>query len=457
MTESVGEADIKVQIRRVQLNKRSAIVLVVCLLTGATYAAGEPPGARGELLPALLSRYEQSMQAELYVEAAETAAAYITSLLEDPDHERKDWSDALVRLAHAQRFASDYEAAIANYELAIDTLYAETDRLHVALIEPLQGAAEAMIALRRFNGAAEALERVVHLRAVNYGPHNIEQCEALDILSNVYLTLGNERLALARAQARLGVYDQHYPGDDLRKLPALFTVADYLEQTGALFDSHTAYRRIVAMIERADGTRSPELLKAFYRISELLANNTIKDGYDGAYMARRYLRRAVYIADRNDSLSPLQRARAHITMGDFLATHTLDRDAAMRRYRTAWEILAANEESRSQLESFFDEPELLNENPRQTSPIMKNLISSLQYREPQPGARVLVRLDVAADGLPNDIEVVDGDPTGYWDSLVVDHVSKFVFRPRLEDGEPVAYRDIHWEVPYLARDEDLLD
>ena len=314
-----------------------------------------------------------------------------------------------------------------------------------------------MIAMRQFNRAADTLETVVHLRQVNDGPHNLEQGEALDKLSRVYLMLGHNDRALARAQARLGVYDQHYPGDDLRKLPALFSVADYLETNGSLFDSHTAYRRIVAMIERADGTRSPELLAAFYRISNLLANNSIKDGYDGTFMARRYLQRAVHIAEKNDALTTWQRADAHIAMGDFLAIHTLDRDAAMRRYRVAWKILAADEELNAELDTHFDEPTLLNENPRQTSPIMKNLMTSLEYREPQPGARVLLRLDVAANGLPRDIEVIDGDPTGYWDPLVVDHVSKFVFRPKLEDGEPVVYRDLHFEVPYLARDEDLLD
>ena len=440
------------------LFRHAALYVVALLFVGSAASSTElSPAADGASVPALLSRYSEAMDAALYDEAADAAAQHITTLLEDPNHSRHDWADALVRLGDAQRFAEDHDSAIANYELAIETLHEVTDRLDESLIAPLEGASEALIATRQFNRAAKVLETVVHLRQVNSGPHNLEQCTALDKLSSVYLKLGDDRRALARAQARLGVYDQHYPGDDLRKLPALFSVAEYLEETGALLDSHTAYRRIVAMIERADGTRSPELLAAFYRISELLANNSIKDGYDGSFMARRYLQRAVHLAEKSDTLTIWQRADAHIAMGDFLAIHTLDRNGAMRRYRTAWQILAADEEMLPKLDAHFDEPTLLNEVPRHTSPIMKNLMSNLKYRETQPGARVLIRLDVAANGLPKDIEVIDGDPTGYWDPLVVDHVSKFVFRPSLEDGEPVAYRDLHFEVPFLAQDEDLLD
>lgn len=408
-------------------------------------------------MPVLLARYGEAMRASLYDEAAAAADAYIRSLLNDPNHSRRDWAAALARLGDAQRLAGNYESAIGNYELSLDTLNDVTDRLDVSLIAPMEGAAEAMIATRQFNRAAHMLETAVHLRQVNFGPHNLDQGDTLDMLSEVYLMLGRDDLALARAQARLGVYDQHFPGDDLRKLPALFSVADHLAQAGALVDSHTSYRRIVAMIERADGTRSPELLSAFYRVAELLATNTIKDGYDGTYMARRYLQRAVYIADKNDDISALQRAQAHIAMGDFLAIHTLDRDAAMRRYRTAWQVMADDETLRLELDTRFSEPELLNEVPQPTSPIMKNLIASLEHRQPQPGAGVLVRFDVAANGLPRDIEIVDGDPTGYWDSLVIDHVSKFVFRPKFEDGEPVDYDDLHWNISYRARDEDLHD
>lgn len=432
---------------------------MLSLLAASMIALADPVTSTDSLepLPQLRARYDEAFDAELYDEAADAAAGYINKLLETPDYDRRDWSDALVRLADAQRQATEYGSAIANYELAMETLLDETDRLDVSLIEPMEGAAQAMIATRQFNRAAALLENVVHLRQVNYGPHNLEQCTTLESLSRIYLTLGDDSSALARAQARLGVYDQHYPGDDLRKLPALYSVAEMLAESGAMIDSHTAYRRIISMIERADGTRSPELLAAFYRIVELLANNVIKDGYDGAYMARRYLQRAVHIADKSDTVSTLQRADAYIAMGDFLAVHTPDRDGAMRRYRAAWQILASDQQFLPELEARFAEPQLLNENPLQTSPIMKNLATSLEYREPLPGASVRIRFDVAANGFPQNLEVVDGDPSGYWDSLIVDHIRKFVFRPKLEDGEPVACQDLHWDVPYLARDEDLLD
>ncbi len=404
-------------------------------------------------LGSLGDRYEQSMTAGLYAEAADAAAEYITTLLADPDYDRLEWAGGLVRLGDAQRSSGDHEAAFGNYALAIDTYFDAGDRLDPLLIEPMFAAAESLIELGEFRGAADMLERVVHLEHVNYGPSTITQCEALQRLGDTYALLGRPDRALAQQRAITHVYHRNYPGDDVRKLPALLAEAELLRKLDMLVDSHATYRRAIAMVERADGTRSPHLLEAIYELAWLLAGNSIMDGYNGYTTARRFIQRAEYIADNGDDISAIERADAYIAIGDFLSIYTLDRAAAERRYRKAWTILAADEAFADALEQRFGEPQLLNEIPAGTSPIMKNLMQNLEQIGANPDAQVLVRFDIDAEGLPRDIEVVEGDPGSYWDDLIVDHVGKFRFRPQFDGGDAVTHEGMHWNVPYRLGSE----
>ena len=220
-------------------------------------------------------------------------------------------------------------------------------------------------------------------------------------------------------------------------------------------DSHTVYRRTISMVERAEGHRAPELVLALALVADLLANNEISDGYDGRPLARRYIQKVVWIADNSENLTPLERADAYIAAGDFLSLQTRDHSGALRRYLQGWNVLAAEPTLTSELIERFSEPLLLQEMPRTTAPDMRNLFLRASTRETLPGSRILVRFDVNERGEAENIEVIEGDPTGYWSELVVDHVGKFVFRPRIVDGEAVHYEGMYWDISYLVDGDDL--
>ena len=406
-------------------------------------------------MQALNERYDEAMRAGIYDEAATAAAGYISTLLSQPDYDRRDWAEGLVRLGHAQRSGADFDAAIQNYEQAIRILQSETDRLNAALVQPMLGASEAMIGLERYADASDMLENVLHLQQVNHGLHDLSQAEPLQRLSEVYLTLGDTDRALARQRAHTSLYDRNFPGDDVRKLNAFLAEASLLDNLGMRVDSHTVYRRTINMVERAEGHRAPELLPALILVADLLANNEIADGYDGRPLARRYMQKAVWIADNSEDITPLERADAYIAAGDFLSLQTRDDAAALRRYLQGWDVLAAEPALANELDERFGDPLLLREMPRTTAPDMRNLFLRASTRETSPGSRVLVRFDVNEHGEAENIEVIEGDPTGYWSELVVDHVEKFVFRPKIVDGEAVRHEGMYWDISYLVDGDDL--
>jgi hypothetical protein len=428
---------------------------VLLLLAGAIAQGQIGPPASGantvssqESLTLARTRYDQAIRAELHNEAADASKLYINALLQDPNHDPKEWGLALGRLGEAQRYAGEFDAAIENYNLAVDVIESETNRLDPLLIEPLLGLSRTLEDSGNYRVAIASYQRLLHVQQVNQGLHSLEQGKALNELSEVYFRLGNFQRANALQHSYVSIYNNNFPGDNLLQLPALYSRADMQYKTGHMIDAQLSYRRIIAMIERADGRQSLYLLPAIYRINDLLQNNRIKDGIDGSYVARRYLRRAVYIAEKRDGASNLERADSRIAMGDYLSVRTDDRRAALRNYVVAWQQLNVDDTLSEECDARFGKPTLLNDLPAHTTPAMRRLMMLSQTALDDLPGRLAVRYDVDAEGRTRNIELIEGDPLGYWDSIVVDHVDGFIFRPAVIAGEPVESVNRLYEVRY---------
>ena len=421
----------------------------------AVYSQVGPPAA-AELDPETLApvreRYDQAIDSALYTEAADAAKLYIGELLRNPNHERLEWGHALERLGHAQHLSGDYDAAIENYMLSIEVIESETNRLDPLLVAPLHGLSRTLKDTEDPQLAVAAYKRLLHVQQVNHGLHTLETGDTLNELSEIYFRLGDNQRANALQQSYLSVYNSNYPGDNLQKLPALYSRADMQYKTGHMIDAQLSYRRIISMIERVDGTQSLYLLPAIYRLSELLQNNRIKDGIDGSLVARRYLRRAVYIAEKSDGASNLVRADSYIALGDYLSLRTGNRRAAMRYYYSAWQELVADYALVEERHARFGNPTLINDLPPFATPAMRSLMLLSHLQTDDAFGRLIVRYDVDSNGRTLNIELIEGDPTGNWDPIVVDHVDRFIFRPAFKDGEPAGFSNRLYEIKYTLED-----
>jgi len=434
----------------------AGIALATMLLTySAVYSQASPPAAaeaNPEALALARMRYDEAIDSALYTEAADAAKLYIGELLRNPDHERLEWGHALDRLGHAQHLSGDYDAAIENYLLSVDVIESETNRLDQLLIDPLLGLSRTLENSGNNQLAIESYERLLHVQKVNLGLHTLELGEGLNELSEVYFRLGNSQRAIALQQSNVSIYNSNFPGDDLQKLPALYSHADMLYKTGHLIDAQLSYRRIIWMIERADGKQSLYLLPAIFRLSELLQNNIIKDGINGPIVARRYLRRAAYIVEKRDDATNLDRADSYIAMGDYLSVRTGNRRAAMQNYRSAWQELNADDSLVDERHARFGRPTLLNDLPQYSTPAMRRLMTKSHIENDTAFGRLIVRYDVNSDGRTLNIELIEDDPNGSWNSIVVDHVAQFIFRPAFKDGEPAGFSNRLYKIKYSLED-----
>ena len=180
------------------------------------------------------------------------------------------------------------------------------------------------------------------------------------------------------------------------------------------------------------------------------------DGINGGYAARRFLRRAIHIAEKNDSATELDRANAYIAYGDYLSVHAGDSINAMRYYRRAWDELSAAPEYANERDARFAKPLLLNPVPGDTAPVMVKVLR-LSAQDDDDGAdrtRLAVSFDIDARGATRNITIVEGDPTGYMDPILTRHVELFVFRPGFIDSEPAKFENQLYVVEYTVPDGD---
>jgi len=288
------------------------------------------------------------------------------------------------------------------------------------------------------------------VQQVTLGPHAIEQAGSVAALSRIHFENGDFERANAMQTMYVTLHHQAYPDDIRRQLPALHSQAEMLTRTNRYADAQKAYLRMLYGTEKQEGRRSLDLLPAIYGYADLLMTHHINDGRDGNYTARRYLRRAVHIVEKRKDASPVEVADAYIAMGDFFRTRTGDLRAALRYYERGWNALAGDDRYRSALDERFGQATHLNPVPVDTAPLMRDLLASaVAGEEPEPAARIAATFDVDSGGAPQNIAIIEGDPSGDLDMIVVDHIEKFLFRPAFRDGEPTGSKGLLFEIgPY---------
>lgn len=400
--------------------------------------------------------FDRFYESEQYSEAADAGKLVIKLLLDQENHDRLRWGEALAQLASAQRQAGDLDVALQNYAAAIEVIEKEADRLSHRLVEPLWGLSRTYADVGEFDTAAESYKRTLHVYRVNTGLHNLEQGQMLAEMSEVWFQLGDHSRADALQQSYVNLANYRYPGASLEKLPALYSRADMLVRSGSNLKSQEQYRRIIGLIEKVEGSDSLTLLPALYKLSNVFLYHEIMDGYNGPEQARRYLRRAIIITDKHEDATNVQKADARLAMGDFLTIKTADRVAALRKYREAWDFLSADDTDLAERAARFDHPELLSDGPGIGTLAYQDLVLNASSDRDKNGI-VIVDYDVNKKGKVENVRVVESIPHGYRDSVVINHLRDAAFRPRFVDRDPVPAPDRRYEIRFSFVEADLPD
>lgn len=416
---------------------------------------GTPAAAATDRINDVRANYENLLADGQFEEAAAAAKLLISLLLQDPDHDRLVYAGALTNLASAQQEAELFDAALENYELAIEVIIEERDRLSSELVTPMLGLSRTYFAAGRYVEAVKHFKQSLHVHQVNSGLYGEEKAMIVAELSEAYFELGDNKRANAMQESYVNIVGHDHPGDDLTRLPSLYSRANMLTRTGSTFRALEAYRRLIAMIQRAEGSQSLNLVPAFAAISKLLVEHDIADGDDGIAKARRYMRRAVDIIEKNDEADTELRASVYVMMGDFLSLQSANRISVIRSYQRGWQEFSKDERLLAQRDTLFTGPTLLNHVPVRTPPAMHDLLQNASDASVNKNGLIIVRYDVNQYGRPENVRVVEAVPPDTYDYMVRTHVRNFAFRPHFVDGNPVESPDRLFEIRFSYYEGDL--
>ena len=417
----------------------------------AIEAATPPPLA----VPDWQADFDRAFAEGQYLEAADSMKLMISKLLADPDFDRLAYGRLLTQLAYAQHHGGLLDTAVQNYELAISVIEDASDRLNGELVSPLLGLSRSLAVSRRYDESIKNYHRTLHVHQVNSGLFRDETAAIIAELSEVYFRAGDYDTANDLQDSYVTVVERAYPDYSIERLPSMYSRAEMLVRTGSKFKALKAYRRIIVLIENAEGSDSLKLIPALNAIAYVLANNSIVDGEDGKEKARRYLRRAIAITEKNDSADPADQAEAHIALGDFLSVQSPDRNSVIRAYQRAWDLLDKETAFHSLRDQLFAEPQLLNPIPGGSPAKLLSLLENAAEPETTKNGYVLVQYDVDTEGRSDNVRLVESTPQGLYDYVVLNHVRSFAFRPKFVDGEPVRSTDLQFEVQFSYELEDL--
>jgi tetratricopeptide (TPR) repeat protein len=416
---------------------------------GQAGAASMGPSAAAngeEELMAQFRRFQELMENGSIDEADAVAKRVVELAIRTSGRDSTDTAKALTNLAIVQQRTDQYDAAIQNYEGAIEIIEDQTDQLDAMLINPLKGLGAAQLANGRPDQALQTFGRAVHISHVNSGPHNIDQIELLESLAETNLVLGEVDEARDVHELIYNLNERHYRANMLDLIPSLERRAKWQHRTGYYNDERATYRRIIRILEEKNGKNDVSLIDPYVELgkSYYYVDTNPTDLYTqvNPYSAEIYFKKAVRIAENHEEATWVERAQTKLALADYYMQQQ-SVPSARKVYRDVWGLLSESEERLELRARALEQlnPLILTAIPEFAGDANRGDLVSTDVEVRQ--GNVAVSYSVSDRGRVSDLEVVEFAPDDFPEMLrnVQRQVRARLYRPRFRDGEPVDTED----------------
>jgi len=395
----------------------------------------EPPGLHGELDRAFQT-YRRLYGSGRYASAIEAGKRVVVLSIEVNGRDNLQTARALTNLAIAQQQNGEYEAAVQNYEAAVDIVERVESRLSKHLVNPLRGLGNTYLDAGRPDEAILVYDRAVHLTHVNSGPQNLDQVGLLDALAESFVRLQDLEEASEIQDLSYQLYARRFGEDSAEILPALQRRARWLHRLGLFGRERDVWNQAIDVVEAEYGEDDLRLIEPLNGLARTYLYDVEQAVTNRGEWA---LRRALEIAEDHPESTPSLVADSLLDTGNY---HTLRGEAqkARRAYRRAWELLSENESLAALRDQRFDRPVLIRQArapayvDEETNPVVNPVYRGREFDQ----GVVVADYTVNARGRTEDIDVIESEPPGLMDAEVKRAVRRLVYRPRYVDGEPVS-------------------
>jgi len=452
--------------------ERDAPVAEAAAYTVAPAAAGADAGKEASEVaasPPPSDAAEEAMEAATTaVDAAADALDVVTDAMVAAEEAIDGAEEALQAEAGAEALE---DPTILGYREAIVLTESQAGAYAASLSEQLLGLARVLQQQGRYDEALPLLKRGVHLSRINYGLYGEHQIPLLRAEIESLLALRDFSLADER-HAYLWRVQQKTFGDDFEsRLAGMLAHAEWQRQAYALrldadpqkrlMSMWQLYRDAITLVAEVEGDYSNRLsaplqglfvaqylisahrpgetggfevsfggASPYNRLDQQRFNSARSGSYrqgDIALLALLDVER-IHAPDNNPRLADIQ-----VLRGDWALLHNR-RDAALEAYRSSLEELSRLDEPDAQHRRLFGEPTPLPTiNPLQTP----------YAPEFSAEGRAVVSYDVNERGQARNVKVVEADSEESAKvARLIRDIKGTLFRPRFENGEPVATTEI---------------
>jgi tetratricopeptide (TPR) repeat protein len=378
--------------------------------------------------------------------------------------------------------AGNMQDEIKHYEQLIAELESRHGAYHSQLGEQFLGLGLALHNQGDYPGAVGVFKRALHINRINQGLNNLDQLPVIDLLIKSNTAMGDWQAVAQNYHYLYWVYRRSYGDNDMRLLDVIYRIGQWhLDAYQAAIDetpfqhlltAYSLFNQAIRIVETSMGKTSPELVTplyanvlALYEISHYVTSfydieqsgfrsrtysstwgydSTSETAYsmdmmigDSYRQGKQALTRVIDIYAENPQLPSDGHALAYIYLGDWYLLYN-KRTTAMKTYQEAFELMTAMSNEPKDvdlLDKFLAEP--------RTIPAIR-LPTGDSENTSEAKNYVVASFDVLDSGRPVNIEITEAQPP---DDIPMRHQAKKSirasrFRPRFENGQPVATTDV---------------
>lgn len=362
-------------------------------------------------------------------------------------------SRALHNLAVSQQLGGQYDAAILNYQTAVDIIVTAEGRLSPALVLPLRGLAGAHLDNEQPLKALRSYESALHVSNVNHGPHSLQQQPVLSSILQMHLDAGEANSALDVLDRIYLLNLRNHSRDSEELLPVLLEKAAVYDRLGMLVEERNTWLELTRIIRKTRGEDDIELIEPNLRLARLLIYELNKFVLRTGPAAEKHLRRALWLADNNPAVGWELRKKCLLALADYYTLVNLQ-GQANRYYLRVWELLASDDAylatRAAELEATVP---ILQPHPYPYANFEYNPDSEKIDPQDYLDGTMTLQFTVTRRGRTQDIRIIEANPEDFvrMERRARNALKNFIYRPRYTAGTAVDTAGVQYRLEYHYR------
>ena len=425
-----------------------------------TTGALPPEWTDEEELSHQFDRYVELMKEGVYDEADSVAKRVVELALKVEGPNSIDFARALTNLAIVQHRSEEYDAAQQNFESAIEIIEDNGDQLDAQLVNPLKGLGASQLEGGRPDKASSSFRRAVHVTHVNEGPHNLEQIDILESLSETNLRLGSIDDAKHMQDIIYALNEREYAQNTIGIIPALMRRAAWQLRSGFVYDQRTTLRRAVRIIESDGGKNDMRLVDPLTQLGQSFfyidTSGTQPNAGHSIITGETHFKRALRIASEHPDTNWEMIATTSLSLGDYYM-FLGNVQQADRIYRAAWADLSNTDAKHAYRREYLEQYAVLRSGPISEYVSAPSDEAKTGQEIPFLQGSITVRYDISTRGRASNIKIIEAQPREFLDMqlLAQRELRRRIYRPQYDDAVAVSTDDQVLVHRFFYRQADL--